>query len=93
MEKQEEVIRTKDGKVDVLAQIAETFKGQPEVIEYVQDMARGYALQKSIQSIESVFKFLNNKKSNLKGSISIKTFIPQELAPKIYEKVTPIDTN
>ena len=59
--------------------LEDMFKGQPEVIEYLKGMMKGYALQKCVETGDNLIKIIQEGKVD----IAMVDFIPQDLAPKI----------
>ena len=71
--------KMEDGLTDIFQMLEDMFKGQPEVIEYLKGMMKGYALQKCVETGDNLIKIIQGGKQQ----IAMVDFIPQDLAPKL----------
>tara|TARA_B110000902_G_scaffold57496_1_gene67288 strand:- start:1226 stop:1522 length:297 start_codon:yes stop_codon:yes gene_type:complete len=80
--------RLENGQVDFMTIIAETFQGQIGVVQYVQGICKGFALDKSLQTAHNLMNKLDEGITN----ISMDDIIPEDIKPKDV-KVSESDIN
>ena len=87
-QQEQEYPRLENGQVDFMTIIAETFQGQIGVVQYVQGICKGYALDMSLKTAHNLMSKLDEGITN----ISMDDIIPEDIKPKDV-KVTESDIN
>tara|TARA_R100000935_G_scaffold58377_1_gene95158 strand:- start:1301 stop:1579 length:279 start_codon:yes stop_codon:yes gene_type:complete len=75
--KEEDYPKTKDGQVDFMKMIDTMFDGQVGVVQYVQQMCKGYALDQSLKTASNLMKKLDAGITDIK----MQDIIPTEIIP------------
>jgi len=86
--KKEDYPKTKDGQVDFMKMIDTMFEGQLGVVQYVQQMCKGYALNQSLMTASNLMKKLDEGITDIK----MQDIIPKDIQPTDV-KVTEKDIN
>ena len=87
-QQEQEYPRLENGQVDFMTIIAETFQGQIGVVQYVQGICKGFALDKSLQTAHNLMSKLDEGITD----ITMDDIIPLDIKPKDV-KVTESDIN
>jgi|TARA_R100000081_G_C4820055_1_gene178929 ornithine cyclodeaminase/alanine dehydrogenase-like protein (mu-crystallin family) len=83
---EKEYPRLENGQVDFMTIISQMFEGQIGVVNYVQGICKGYALDMSLKTANNLMSELDNGKTKL----TMDDIIPEEIKPS-HEKVTQND--
>jgi len=76
--KEEEIPKTEDGQVDFMKMIDTMFSGQLGVVQYVQQMCKGYALNQSLLTASNLMKKLDEGITDIK----MVDILPEAIQPK-----------
>jgi hypothetical protein len=76
-ESEQEYPRLENGQIDFMTMVENTFPGQIAVASYVKGLMRGYALDKSLQTAQTLMTKLDEGKT----SVTMADIIPEEIRP------------
>lgn len=87
-QQEQEYPRLDNGQVDFMTIIAETFQGQIGVVQYVQGICKGFALDKSLQTAHNLMSKLDEGITD----ITMDDIVPEDIKPT-HVKVAESDIN
>ena len=76
-ESKQEYPRLENGQIDFMTMVENTFPGQIQVASYVKGLMRGYALDKSLQTAQTLMTKLDEGNT----SVTMADIIPEEIRP------------